>query len=93
MAAIMRSVIACSLMPKEVWTLAMTQSSSAEQVVLVVERAVGQDVDLAARQQLDPLERGRSPRAPARSGGGSCSGETSSPKPWLAEWSVIARYS
>ena len=40
-----------------------------EQLVLVVERAVGQDVDLAAREQLDPIQRARLPRAPARSGG------------------------
>ena len=89
----MRSVIACSPIAKEVCTLAITQSSSREQLVLVVERAVGQDVHLAAREQLDPLD----PRvglaheldlalAAAR-------GRPSLPKPWLAEWSVIARYS
>ena len=53
--------------PKAVCTLAITQSSSREQLVLVVERAVGQDVDLAARQQLDALDRVRSPPARARS--------------------------
>ena len=52
-----------------VCTLAITQSSSREQLVVVVERAVGQDVDLAAREQLDALDRARWPRARARSGG------------------------
>ena len=62
-----------------------------EQLVGVVERAVEADVDLRAGEQpkaalalvlfadlLDPLARA----APA---------VTWSPKPWLAEWSVIAR--
>jgi hypothetical protein len=30
----------------------------AQQLVLVIERAVGEDVDLAPRQQLDPLDAG-----------------------------------
>ena len=56
------------------------------------ERAVRQDVDLAAGKQLDPFELrvGLCTRSICRR---SCSPETALPKPWLAEWSVIARYS
>ena len=42
----MRSVISCSPIGNEVWTDAITQSSLREQLVVVVERAVGEDVDL-----------------------------------------------
>ena len=63
-----------------------------EQLVLVVERAVGVDVGLGARQQLDAVERGVE-RVDALDLRRSSSGVTSLPKPWEAEWSVIARYS
>ena len=47
-AASTRSVIAFLEIRNEVWTLAITQSRLAEQLVVVVERAVGQDVHLRA---------------------------------------------
>ena len=63
-----------------------------DQVVGVVERAVEADVDLRAGQEAEAaaavllVPGARSPRSAAQ----SRSRLTSSPKPWLAEWSVIA---
>ena len=51
MAAITRSVIARREILNEVWTLAITQSSSASRSSVVVERAVGEDVHLRAGEQ------------------------------------------
>ena len=56
-AAIIRSVIACSLIAKRRVHARDQPVELGQQLVLVVERAVGQDVDLAAREQLDALDR------------------------------------
>ena len=61
-----------------------------QQIVRVVERPVGQDVDLGAGEQPEAAR----PELNARTSSIRSSnrfGETWSPKPWLAEWSVTAR--
>ena len=62
-----------------------------DQVVGVVEGAVEADVDLRAGEQAEaaalPLFQARTSSIRSQ----SRSAVTWSPKPWLAEWSVIAR--
>ena len=62
-----------------------------DQVVGVVERAVEADVDLRAGEQAKAASCPRSRRATSSIRSQSRSAVTWSPKPWLAEWSVIAR--
>ena len=91
-AAITRSVISLARDPKGGVDAGDDPVESLEQVVGVVERAVGADVDLRAGEQAKAVASSpRCRRATSSIRSASRSAVTWLPNPWLAEWSVIAR--